>query len=73
MAPTSYTLRHGREDGTDALRNWELQGSIDGKVCICECLAQAHELACDWRVIFPSGLGQHFFAIFPTVNAAAPF
>jgi hypothetical protein len=32
VAPSAYTLRHGREDGTDALRNWEFQGSQDGKV-----------------------------------------
>lgn len=32
VAPSAYTLRHGREDGTDALRNWEFQGSHDGKV-----------------------------------------
>jgi len=32
LSPTAYTLRHGREDGTDALRTWELQGSHDGKV-----------------------------------------
>ena len=31
-SPSAYTLRHGREDGTDALRTWELQGSQDGKV-----------------------------------------
>ena len=32
LSPMAYTLRHGREDGTDALRNWEFQGSNDGKV-----------------------------------------
>lgn len=32
LSPTAYTLRHGREDGTDALRNWEFQGSNDGKM-----------------------------------------
>ena len=26
------TVRHGREDGTDALRTWDLQASDDGKV-----------------------------------------
>ena len=34
LSPSAYTLRHGREDGTDALRVWELQGSHDGKVWI---------------------------------------
>ena len=33
-APHAYTLRHGREDGTDALRSWEFQGSQDGKVWV---------------------------------------
>ena len=26
LSPSAYTLRHGREDGTDALRTWDLQG-----------------------------------------------
>jgi hypothetical protein len=25
LFPSAYTLRHGKEDGTDALRSWELQ------------------------------------------------
>lgn len=25
LSPAAYTLRHGREDGTDALRTWDLQ------------------------------------------------
>jgi hypothetical protein len=38
-SPSAYTLRHGREDGTDALRTWELQGSQDGKVLSLSCSA----------------------------------
>ena len=38
-SPSAYTLRHGREDGTDALRTWELQGSQDGKVLSLPCSA----------------------------------
>mmetsp|Transcript_11655 Transcript_11655/g.26700 ORF Transcript_11655/g.26700 Transcript_11655/m.26700 type:complete len:516 (-) Transcript_11655:40-1587(-) len=34
LAPSAYTLRHGREEGGDALRNWEFQGSDDGKTWI---------------------------------------
>jgi len=34
LSASAYTVRHGREDGTDALRTWELQGSHDAKVWV---------------------------------------
>jgi hypothetical protein len=40
LSPSAYTVRHGREDGTDALRTWELQGSQDGKVWV---MIKAHD------------------------------
>eukprot|EP01124_Arcella_intermedia_P004022 TRINITY_DN12271_c0_g1_i1.p1 TRINITY_DN12271_c0_g1~~TRINITY_DN12271_c0_g1_i1.p1 ORF type:complete len:238 (-),score=45.68 TRINITY_DN12271_c0_g1_i1:11-724(-) len=30
VLPTSYTLRHGGNYVADSLRNWDLQGSVDG-------------------------------------------
>jgi len=30
VIPTSYTLRHGGNYTADSLRNWDLQGSVDG-------------------------------------------
>jgi len=40
LSPSAYTLRHGKEDGTDALRHWEFQGSHDGSAWT---VIRAHE------------------------------
>ena len=31
LFPTHYSLRHGKKEGDSVLRQWKLQGSIDGR------------------------------------------
>lgn len=42
LFPTHYSLRHGKEEGDSVLRQWQLEGSIDGK---------------DWKIFDTRNLG----------------